>query len=228
MQFIVIGLGNFGSALASKLTSLGHEVIGVDSDMHKVESFKNKITHTICLDCTDATALATLPLTDTDVAIVSIGEDFGASLLATALLQQMNVKRIISRSLSPLHKTILEAIGITELVHPEEESAERLAKTLDIADILDSFDLFSNYKVVEAALPERYMGQTVAEADLTARFGIKLLAVIKMIESRNVFGVGQTTPTVKEEIHPDTKFEEGDLIVVFGKVEKIKHFLDTQ
>ncbi|MEM4250192.1 MAG: TrkA family potassium uptake protein, partial [Candidatus Nitrosotenuis sp.] len=125
MKFIVIGLGNFGSSLASRLTSMGHEVIGVDSDMRKVESSKDKITHVIKLDSTDTTAINTLPLREIDVAIIAIGEDFGASIMTTALLKQNNVKRLISRALSPLHEKVLEAIGVSEIIHPEQESADR-------------------------------------------------------------------------------------------------------
>src|SRR5690606_40633871 len=112
MKYIIIGLGNFGSTLGMQLTAMGHDVIGVDSSMEKVDAFKYDITHTICLDSTDQQALSTLPLKDTDVVVIGIGEDFGASVMATALFKQMNVKRIIGRAMSPLHQKVLEAIGV--------------------------------------------------------------------------------------------------------------------
>ncbi|GAH55728.1 unnamed protein product [marine sediment metagenome] len=35
-QFIVLGLGRFGSAVATTLVELGYEVLGVDSDPERV------------------------------------------------------------------------------------------------------------------------------------------------------------------------------------------------
>ena len=99
-KFIVIGLGNFGAALSIKLTRLGHEVIGVDNSPSKVEAFKSDITHTICLNATDKASLQTLPIRDTDAVVVAIGEDFGPSVHVTALLREMEVKRIIGRVIS--------------------------------------------------------------------------------------------------------------------------------
>ncbi len=130
MKYIILGLGHFGTSLAEKLTQMGHEVIGVDKDMKKVEEYKERITHTICMDCTDGTAVNNLPLNDVDVVIVAIGENEGPNLMATALMKEHNVKRIISRAVRPLHETVLHAMGITEIVHPEEEAAERWANKL--------------------------------------------------------------------------------------------------
>lgn len=98
MKFTIIGLGNFGLALAEKLTHLGHEVIGVDKNIQKIEDNKDKITHAICLDCSYQAAVNSLPLKNTDVVIVAIGEDVGANLLTTALMKKMDIPRLISRS----------------------------------------------------------------------------------------------------------------------------------
>lgn len=88
MKYIIIGLGNFGSSLAVKLTQMGHEVVGVDSQMSKVEALKEKITHTICLDTTDELAVGHLPLLEADIVMVCIGEDEGSNLLTTALMNR--------------------------------------------------------------------------------------------------------------------------------------------
>src|SRR5689334_14125917 len=103
MQYIIIGLGNFGSTLGTELTAMGHEVIGIDTSIEKVEALKGAISHTICLDATELPALQTLPLKDTDIVVIGIGEDFGSSVMTTALFKQLNVKRIIARAISPIH-----------------------------------------------------------------------------------------------------------------------------
>jgi trk system potassium uptake protein TrkA len=93
MKYIIIGLGNFGTTLCTSLTAMGHEVIGVDKDMQKVNQVKDRVTHGICLDSSDMHAITTLPLKDADIVIVCIGEDIGASILTTAILKQHKVKK---------------------------------------------------------------------------------------------------------------------------------------
>src|SRR5690606_20921912 len=122
MKFVIFGLGSFGSALAKNLVGLGHEVIGADNNMSRVDRLKDKITQTICLDVTDRDAVVSLPLRDADAVIVAIGEDEASSLLTTALLKQLKVKRIIGRVVSDLQRTVLEAMEIDEYILPEEES----------------------------------------------------------------------------------------------------------
>ncbi len=123
MKILIIGLGNFGSALGIQLTAAGHEVIGVDTSPVKVESFKDVITQTIVLDATNEHALKTLPLRECDYAVVAIGEDFGASVMTTALLKQANVKHLVSRAINELHSTVLETLGVEVIVRPEKDSA---------------------------------------------------------------------------------------------------------
>jgi len=130
MKYIVIGLGNFGASLACRLTSMDNEVIGVDNNMQKVEELKNKITHTISMDATELSALSTLPLKDSDAVIVAIGESFGASVTIAALLQEMKPKRIIGRAFTQLHATVLKALGVSEVVNPEQDFAQHFAKRL--------------------------------------------------------------------------------------------------
>ncbi|MDX3916112.1 MULTISPECIES: potassium channel family protein [Olivibacter] len=224
MKYIVLGLGNFGKALSIRLTALGHEVIGVDRDMTKVENLKEKITHTVCLNTTDRDAVSALPLYDSDAVIVAIGEDEGASLLTTALLKQLKVKRIIGRVVSELQLTVLEAMQIDEYIRPETESAERLAVRLDNVDIVDSFKISEKYSIVEAVVPERYIGKTLREADLTNAYKVIVLTTIKQRKG-NVEG---TTATVKEVTgiaKSTTILEEGDILVLFGELNNINKLI---
>jgi len=161
MKYIIVGLGNFGSSLAEKLTALGNEVIGIDTRMSKVDDFKERITHTICMDSTDEFTVTGLPLKDTDVVVVAIGEDEGASIMTTALFKNLQVKRLISRAVNPLHEKVLKAIGVDEIVHPEEETAERWAKKLCINNVIDSFELGDGYSIIEVSVPEKYVGKTI-------------------------------------------------------------------
>ena len=201
MKYIVIGLGNFGAALSTMLTEMGHEVMGVDNTMSKVESLKDKVTHVICMDCTDINAVNTLPLKDTDAVIVSIGEDERASLLSTAILKQLNVKKLISRAVNPLHKTVLEAMQVDEIFHPEEESAERFAKKLNIKGVIDSFDLSGGYNIVEAEVPTRYAGKTLEEVKFRKNYNVVVLTTLKVSEEKNIMGVNRKVTKVQGVHH---------------------------
>ncbi|WP_426060454.1 potassium channel family protein [Hymenobacter sp. B1770] len=225
MKYIIIGLGYFGSSLASKLTEMGHEVIAVDSDIAKVTQHKDRITHTVCLDARDQQALATLPLSDTDMVLVGIGEDFGASVMAVANFKQLGVKRLIGRAISPLHQTVLEAIGVDRIIRPETESAERLAKSLDLKDILDSLDLTEDYNIIQATVPVRYVGRTIQEANFRQKYNINVLTIIRPKDSTNLFGRSQRKPSAIGVVAADTVFQADDIMVLFGKMEDIRKVL---
>ncbi|QHL86867.1 TrkA family potassium uptake protein [Nibribacter ruber] len=225
MRYIVIGLGYFGSSLSMKLTDMGHEVIAVDKDLAKVEMYKDRVTHTVALDASDAQAISTLPVADTDVVLVGIGEDFGASVMATAIFKQLGVKRLMSRAISPLHQTVLEAIGVDQIIRPEQESAERLAKKLEMRGVIDSFDLSEDYNIIEATVPEKYAGMTIAETDFRARYQVNVLTILRNQETRNMFGRSHLKPKVMGVVTGNTIFEAGDILVVFGKIQDIDRLL---
>jgi trk system potassium uptake protein TrkA len=228
MKYIIVGLGYFGSSLSIKLTEMGHEVIGVDFDMAKVNVYKDQITHTVCIDAKDMAALKTLPLKDTDVVLVGIGEDFGASVMAVANFKQLQVKKLIGRAISPLHQTVLEAIGVDKIIRPEQEFAERLAKSMQMRGVIDSFDLTEEYNIIEATVPDHYVGMSVAEANFRRRFNINVLTILKMTEARNIFGKSHVKPTAIGVVSPDTTFEQNDILVLFGRMADIEKLLHPQ
>lgn len=225
MKYIIIGLGNFGSSIAEKLTYLGHEVIGVDNEMHKVEAVKDKISYAICLNSTDTQAVSSLPLQNTDVVIVCIGEDIAANIMTTALMKKMNVTRLISRSISTLHETILEAMGIDEILRPEEESAERWVKKLTNAHLIDSFELSKGYSIIEAVVPDRYIGKSLQEIDLTKNFKVLVLTTIKEIIEKNIIGIPRKVSNVQGVVNAKTILEKDDIMVLYGKDVDIRRVL---
>ncbi len=225
MNFLIIGLGNFGSSLAIRLTELGHEVIGVDISMGKVESFKSDITHTICADCTDIHAAKELPIKNADAVIVCIGEHEGNSIMSTAVLKQLNAKRIIGRIVSDTQATVLQAMGIEEMVHPEKESANKLAKNLTTQGLIDSFELSDRYSIVKIDVPEKYAGKTLQELDLRKIFNLTILATMEKTDRRSLLGFKKSNMEVQGIAQADTMLNKGDIIVVFGEDKDIKRFL---
>lgn len=222
MKFIVLGLGIFGTSLAVRLTEMGHEVIGVDIRMKRVEELKDEITHTICMNTTDKDAVSSLPLKDANAVIVAIGEDEGASLLTTALLKQLNVKRIIGRVVSDLQKTVLEAMAIQEYILPEEESAERLAMRLDLQEVIDSFKITEKYSIVETVIPTRFVGKTVDKADFINSYGVLVLTLIKQYTED---GRPNTAKEASGIATSQTVMQEGDILVLFGELLNIRSLI---
>lgn len=226
MKFIVFGLGNFGAALCQQLVSLGHEVIGVDQKLELADKYKHAITHTIALDSTSKEAVAQLPLNGIDAAIVGIGENEGATIMTTALLKQMEVKRIVCRVTSPLQKIVLEAMNITEFVYPESSSAERLALKLDLPGVIDSFQISVNYRLLEVAVPERYVGRSLAELDLPNRYQLLLVTIIKNVTGKSIFGTDRNETKVVGLVPPDTILKSRDILVLFGGPKDLEVFIE--
>lgn len=124
----MIGLGNFGSTLACKLTDMGHDVIGVDSNEHHIEEIKDKISVAYIMDATEKMALRTLPLDDIDCAVVAIGQSMDHSLRVVAALKELNVAHIYARAIDLTHLSILRAMNIEKVFIPEIFAAEIFAE----------------------------------------------------------------------------------------------------
>ena len=226
MKYIVFGLGNFGASLAVKLTEQGNEVIGIDNNMDKVDGLKESVSHTVCLDSTDQFTVSGLPLKDTDVVVVAIGEDQGANIMTTAVLKNLKVKRLISRAITPLHETVLEAIGVDEIVHPEEETAERWAKKLCLKGVVDSFELTGKFSIVEINVPLKYVGKSLEEVGFRRKHNLVVLTTIKQEERKNKLGVNHKVLNVQGVASPQTILEENDLMVLYGDNKDIKNLLN--
>lgn len=222
MRVIIIGLGNYGSTLGIQLSKMGHEVIGVDHSMEKVEAFKDSITHAICIDSSNRTAMQTLPLKDTDLVVVAIGEDIGASIMATALLKQLKVKKLVSRAISDLHRTVIESIGVDDVVRPEQDSAMNYAKRLQLKGAQDAFTLTEDYTILEATVPEVYVGGTVKDADFRNRFNLNIITILREHEESNIIGNKHLVKKSLGVVKPDMVFQKADILVVFGRMQDLE------
>lgn len=225
MKYIIFGLGNFGASLAEKLTQQGNEVIGIDNDMDKVDYLKEKISHTICMDATDEFTVSGLPLKDTDIIVVAIGEDQGANIMVTALLKNMQVKRLISRAINSLHEKVLKAIGVDEIVHPEEETAERWAKKLCLSGLVDSFELGDEYSIVEVNVPEELIGKRIKEVSFRKNYNLLVLTTMKKSEVKVSVGKSQNVLKVQGVASPELLLERDDILVVYGANRDISKLL---
>lgn len=223
-KYIVIGLGNFGASLSIKLTAMGHEVIAVDDSPSKAEQYRDQITYTIAMDATEEPSLRTLPIKDADAVVVAIGEDFGASVLTTALLKKMGAAKLYSRVINEIHQTVVEGLGVDYILKPEEESADRLSKSMDLQYVDNSYELAEGYSIVEAKVPERYQGRTVEEVDFRGRYNLNIVTIKKTKEEKGILGKKKKTE-VLGVISPEYKLSNEDTIVLFGKITDLETIL---
>ncbi|MDD4972555.1 MAG: TrkA family potassium uptake protein [Paludibacter sp.] len=225
MKFIIIGLGHFGSSLGQNLTIMGHEVIGVDNNMVNVEDNKGLMTHTICLNASDSQAVSSLPINDADAVIVCIGLNEGANLLATANMKLMKAKHLICRAISPLHRTVLEAMQVDEIVYLEEETAHRWAKKLNMKSAIDVHEIAGDFNIVEVTVPKRFVGKTLQESQIRSNYNLLVLSTIKMIEQKNVIGITIKIKQIQEMASAITILDENDIMILYGKIKDFESFL---
>jgi len=226
MKYIVIGLGFLGSFLATKLTSLGHDVIGIDKRPEHVDELKERITRVMIMDCTKHNALKSLPLTDVDAVIVAIGEDVGASVLILSMLRKMKVKRIIGRAINPMHQSILSELGIEEITHPEEDIANELSAMLMLKDTVNTMIINDQYIIAEIKIPAAYVGHSLAAVDLHTRFNINTVAVKSAPAKKGPGALFSRDYQVDLSCDPNRLLGEKDRLVVIGAVVDIRRFLD--
>lgn len=225
MNFIVIGLGNFGASLAKRLTALGHDVIGVDKDMDKVEFFKDKVKNTISMDVTDIHALKALPLKDCDMVVVCIGDDFGSSVKTTALLKNLGVKKIYGRESALIHKTVLNAIGVENTINPEYDTAVVFAEKLIMKGVWSIYNISDDLKIAEISIPAEYIGKPLSQIDFTLVENITVIA-LKFLDKK------ESTPALEKwlAVEPDNSeheivLEQDMRFVVQGRKKDIIEFL---
>lgn len=228
MKFIIVGLGNFGASLSEKLTAQGNEVIGIDSRMERVDLYKEKISHTIMMDATDEFTVSGLPLEGTDVVVIAIGENQGANIMTTALFKNMKVKRLISRAINPLHEKVLKAIGVDEIVRPEEETAERWFKKLCIKNVVDSFELNKDFSIIQANVPKEYIGKSIREIGFRGEFNLLVLTIMKKSEVKSLVGKTSTQLVIQGIATPDQQLEPTDLLVLYGSNKDLQEFLKRE
>lgn len=227
MKYIVIGLGYFGSTLASNLTSQGNEVIGIDNRYEKIEENKESISVVMEMDATSPHALQSLPLHDVDAVIVAIGEDIGSSVLILSLLKNSKVKRIIGRAITPIHRNILRQLGIKEIIQPEEETALMVSSILQIKYAQKVLELNNENAVAELLVPEKYIGHSPDSVNISVRFKLKLIAVKILVGKNEIIKQQNENYSIEYAIDMERLLTENDILVVAGKIDDIKRFTES-
>lgn len=207
-QFVIIGLGRFGSSIAKTLYSLGNDVLAIDKDEDIVQEIADSVTHAVQLDATDENALRALGIRNFDVEVVTIGDNIQSSIMATLLVKELGVKYIIAKGHSDLHAKVLYKIGADRVVLPEKDMGVRVAHNLVSANILDYIELSEDYSVMEIQVLDEWSGKTLNELRLRSKYGINVMA-IKRGDEVNL------SPSAEDII------EDNDVIVAIGSAEDL-------
>lgn len=154
-QFAVIGLGSFGATVALELTRLNHDVIGIDTIKRNVESIADKITHAVIADATDEHVLDELNLQNCEAVVVAIGEDIEASILCVLNLKNLGISKILAKTKTKAHHTILSHLNITKIIHPEEDMGVRVAQALNYPMVSRYMELDHDHYIIKVPVHEK-------------------------------------------------------------------------
>jgi trk system potassium uptake protein TrkA len=204
-EFIVIGLGRFGTGLAMTLNAYNHEVLAIDLDMQRVQHVSQVLPHVIQLDSTNIDALREVGAESFDTGVVCIGSDFEANLLATVNLRKLGVRRVVTKARTVTQQDILLKVGADEVILPEHEAGVRLARRLAAIDFVDFLELGEDKGVVEIVTPPRLVGKSLKESQIRQQYG---LAVVAIRRGGDVI----VSPQAEEVI------QQNDILVVLGRI----------
>ena len=200
--------------MATTLSELGQDVIGVDGDAERVRQLADTVTQAVELDATDERALRSIGIQDVDVAVVSIGENIESSLLVVMQLREIGVKSIVAKAVTPLHGRILEKLGVSRVIFPEREMAVRIGHGLVMPNVIDYIELSRDFSIVEVPAPDMFVGRTLKQLELRPKYGLTLIA-IKRRPSPTDSEITNISPSADETIRA------GDVLSLLGGNERL-------
>ncbi|OUM90843.1 MAG: potassium uptake system protein [Bacillus thermozeamaize] len=202
-QFVVIGLGRFGSSVAKTLSKMDYEVLAIDRDEERVQEHAGIVTHVVQADATDENALKSLGIRNFDVVVIAIGEDIQSSIMATLIVKEMGVPTVVVKARNELHGKVLQKIGANKVIFPERDMGIRVAHNLISPNILDFIEFAEDYSIVDISVSPAMVGKSLAELNIRARYGCNIIA-IKNGKNINI------APRAEDRLR------EGDIMVVIG------------
>ena len=206
-------MGRVGASLVRTLDSLGHEVLGIDSDGDRIQDLSDELpgASLVAADATEDSVLRDLGLEQFDGAAVVIGESIQGSVLVTLILKDLGVPMIFSRATNDLHGRVLDRVGADHVIQPEKEFGEFLARQMSLPGIQDYLDLGQDEALIEIEVPREWVDKSLADLQLHRKKDLTVLA----IKGENK---GGTLP------QPNTPLEKGDILVVGGPKRELDKF----
>lgn len=222
MKCAVIGLGEFGCALALGLARTGAEVIAVDTNMDRLNAVKDEVAMAIKLDASQREAFDAHGLGEVDVLVAAIGNNFEAQVLVVVHAKKAGVKRVVARSTTGDHFRVLEAVGADEVLNPEEQAAQSVVQRLTISNISKYFELAEGFSVIEVNAPAAIIGKSLIQLDLRRKHRLNLVAIKSTSIGTDGERIVQKTNPVPA---PDDLIREGDVLALVGSVLDLADFM---
>jgi trk system potassium uptake protein TrkA len=204
-RYAVIGLGKFGSWVARTLEDLGHEVVAIDADPILVDRHAELVSRAVHGDGTDPSVLRGAGLRDVEAAVVSMGENLAASILATVALRDLGVREIYVKAAGDTEARAINALGVSEVIIPERDAGVRLAHRMGAQEVIDYQPLGEGCSIQEVAIPEHWIGRSLLELAPRERHGVQVIAV------RCSLTDGVSVPP-----DPATALKDSDSLIVAG------------
>lgn len=202
-EFAVIGLGRFGGSICKELCDEGMQVLAIDKDEDRVNSFKNIASHAVILDSTDEESLKEIGISNFEHVIVAIGENIQASILTTVILKELGVRKVTVKAQNDYHEKILNRIGADQVVHPERDMGKRLAHNFISSNILDYLELSDEHSIAEVKAGKKMVGKSLIDLDIRAKYGCNVVAIKKGKD-------------INVSPQADVALEEDDILIVIG------------
>lgn len=211
---IVFGAGRFGRSLATTLFDHGVEVMIVDHDYDLIQSLSTKVTTAIQCDLTDEAAVNELGISNFDIAVIAIGSNLEASIMATLASKDRGVPRIIAKATSEMQARILEKIGADQIIYPEIDMGERLARSISGSNLMEYIHFSDEYSIVEVKTNKEWVGKNLVDLDFRNKYHLNVIAY-----RRN--GRTIVAPSAKDT------FERDDVLILIGEEKYIDALVDN-
>ena len=209
-EIMIVGLGRFGSAAATSLMDLGQDVIGVDSDEKLVQRHAPLLTEAVQVDATDIDAMRLIGAEEVQTAVVAIGNDIEASILAASVLLELEVPRVWAKAVSDRHGQILGRLGVHRVVFPERDMGDRVAHGL-VGLAIDFVLIGADFAMAETTAPKEALGRTLAEIGLRRKYDVTVVCTKPPGGTFSLTG-------------PDTILQPDDTLLVIGEKENVERF----
>lgn len=215
VSVLLIGMGKFGRELGERLLGMGDEVMIVDKNEDTVNALSSRYTNALIMNCMVIDNLRSMDIPSFDVCVVAIGDDFQASLEITSNLKDLGAKKVVSKASTEIQRKFLMRAGADEVIYPDKDVAEKLAVTLNSANVINFIELDNEHAIFEIETPKKWIRKRLIDVNPRGKYGMNILTVKK---ENNVIST----------IDGNYVFEEGDLIVVFGNTSAILRFTNKQ
>jgi trk system potassium uptake protein TrkA len=221
-QFVIIGLGRFGSSIAQALSKKKFEVLAIDENEEAIKNIEGMVSQAVVMDATDEKGLRELGVASFDTAIVSMGETVEDSIMITLTLKNMGLKQVIVKAQNELHAKILKKVGADRIVFPEREMAERLAESIASPKIFDFIELSKTHGIIEIVAPKKWTDKTLSTLKLRTKYKLSVIAIRRKMPYTKPDG----STDFKEDIiigpGPEDEIISGDMLIVLGDYDNLE------